>query len=108
MSADEPLKSAYELAMDRLRAQDKDDGIEEAKPLTEEQKAEITRLRSEATAKLAEMEILQRKDLASVGGDPAKLLDLREKHRVDRERVAARLESAIARVRAGKPARRDE
>ena len=103
MKDDEPLKSAYELAMDRLRAKDKNEGIEERKPLSSEQKEEITRLRQEAKAKLAELEILHRKSLFATGGDPAKIAELERHYQTDRDRVASRLESAIARVRDGKP-----
>ncbi len=102
MSDDRPLKSAYELAMERLKARDREEGVEESKPLTRAQKDEIARLRREAEAKLAEMEILHRKDLEAAGADPEKVADLEEKHRKDRARVESRLESAVARVRAGR------
>jgi len=100
MKDDRPLKSAFELAMERLKAQDREEGIEE-KPLSDEQKEEITRLRQEAKAKLAELEILHRKNVAGTGGDPAKIAEAERNYQVDRERVVSRLESAIARVRSG-------
>ena len=100
MSDDEPLKSAYELAMERLRAKDRDSGVEESRPLTDDQKAEIARLRQEAKAKLAELEILHRKELAAAQ-DPAKRLEAEEKYRIDRGRVEDRLESAVARIKRG-------
>ena len=102
--ADEPLKSAYELAMERLRAKDRDAGVEEERPLTEEQKKEIARLRKEAQAKLAELEILHRKALAGFTYDPTKpeaAGTLEERYRTDRARVESRLESAIAKVKKG-------
>lgn len=101
MKDEQPLKSAYELAMERLRAKDKEEGIEDSKALTPEQKEEIARLRQEAKAKLAELEILHRKNLISAGRDPAKVAEVEERYRIDRERVESRLESAIARVRKG-------
>ena len=101
MKEDQPLKSAYELAMERLRNRDKEEGIEDSKPLTGTQKEEIARLRQEARAKLAELEILHRKSLVTTGGDPAKIAEIEGKYRIDRERVESRLESAIARVRRG-------
>ena len=96
-----PLKSAFELAMERLRAKDKEAGIEESAPLTERQKEEIARLRSESKAKLAELEILHRKEVATARttGDPAKLLELEEKYRIDRGRIESRLDSAVRKVR---------
>jgi len=101
MPEDQPLKSAYELAMERLRAEDREAGVEESKPLTDEQKQEIARLRQEAKAKLAELEILHRDAVAAAVDDPEKLHKVEEQHRVDRERVESRLESAVARVRRG-------
>jgi hypothetical protein len=105
---EEPLKSAYELAMERLRSADKEQGIEQAKPLSAAQKEEIARLRSESRAKAAELEILKQKDLIATGGDPEKLAEVERKYQIDRARVESRLESAIERVRAGKKARLDE
>jgi hypothetical protein len=101
MPEDEPLKSAYELAMERLRAEDREAGIEETKPLTDEQKEEIARLRQEAKAKLAELEILHRDAVTAAASDAEKLREVEEQHRIDRERVESRLESAVARVRRG-------
>lgn len=102
MSEKGPLKSAYELAMDRLKAKDDEEGVETAKPLSQKQKEEITQLRREAQAKLAELEILHRKNLAGTGGDPGKLAEVERNYQVDRERVDSRLESAIQKVREGK------
>lgn len=53
MSDDEAPKSAYEIAMAKLRAQG---GFDET-PLTDEQKAEIAEIRSRFKAKIAELEI---------------------------------------------------
>src|SRR3982751_1874119 len=50
-------KSAYELAMERLRKKDADAGIV-SKPLTDEQKAEIAEIRRTYSARLAQAEIL--------------------------------------------------
>ena len=99
MEDEKPLKSAYELAMERLRTKDREEGVEESKPLSDEQRHRITELRAESQAKLAEMEILHRKHVAAAGGEPEKLRELEEKYRIDRERVESRLESAIAKVR---------
>ncbi|HEX6851086.1 MAG TPA: hypothetical protein VF139_06730 [Candidatus Polarisedimenticolaceae bacterium] len=102
MPDDKPLKSAFELAMERLEAKDREEGVEASGPLTEAQKDEIARLRRDATAKLAEMEILHRQNLAKAGGDPAELAKAEENYRVDRSRVEDRLETAIRKVRGGK------
>jgi hypothetical protein len=99
MPDDAPLKSAYDIAMERLRAKDREKGIPERKPLTSAQKREIARLRKEAKAKLAELEIMYRKDLESEQGDPEKLKKIEEHFEIDRGRIESSLESAIAEVK---------
>ncbi len=56
MSNDGP-KSAYELAMERLRQKDREGG-ETERPLTDEQKAAIAEARNVYESKMAEREIL--------------------------------------------------
>lgn len=99
MPDDTPLKSAYELAMERLRAKDRSDGIAEETALTDAQKREIARLRLEAKAKLAELEILHRKNLAEAGGDPTEIAKVEENYRRDRARIEDRMETKIREAR---------
>ena len=99
--SDKPLKSAFELAMERLKAKDRDEGVEETGPLSKKQKERIAELRQEAQAKLAELEILHQKNLAGIPRDPDEVQKLEENYRTDRARVDSRLESAIARVKRG-------
>ena len=102
MAQDEPLKSAYELAMERLKAKDREAGIDEPIPLSDAQKAKIAELRQAAKAKLAEIEIMHHKRLAAaVSGDPEEIAKLEEQFRVDRGRVESKLESDIAVVKRG-------
>ncbi len=101
MADDRPLKSAYELAMERLRAKDREDGVADEKPLTDAQKREISRLRQEAKAKLAELEILHRKHLAAAG-DPAEVAKIEENYRRDRARIEDRTEAKVRNVRTKK------
>ena len=101
MPDDKPLKSAFELAMERLKAKDREEGVEESGPLGKDQKDEIARLRRDAQAKLAEMEILHRQNLAKAGSDPAELQKLEENYRTDRARVEDRMETAIRKIRRG-------
>jgi hypothetical protein len=98
---DAPLKSAYELAMERLRAKDRKAGIEESKPLTSAQKERIAELRQEARAKLAELEIMRRDKLAETQGDPEKIAEVEEHFQVDRRRVESARDEKIAAVRRG-------
>jgi len=96
MSDDDVLKSAYEIALARLQANDRSAGIEPSKPLTDGQKRRIAKLRRDAEAKLAELEILFEKNVAAAEGDAEKIAELNEHHRIDRGRVESALESAVA------------
>jgi hypothetical protein len=98
---DEPLKSSFELAMERLKAKDRAEGVTDDKPLTTAQKERIATLRLEAKAKLAEVEILHKKNVAASGADPVALAKLEENYATDRGRIDSRLESAIAKVKRG-------
>ena len=80
---DEPPKSAYELAMERLRRKDKEAGIEE-RALTDEQKARIAEIRQFYEAKLAEREILHRSSLRRAQDDEAEAKLEEEYQRVTR------------------------
>ena len=101
MSDEQELKSAYELAIERLRAEDRERGGDEQKPLTEQQKREMARLRREAKAKLAELEIMLADKRAAAANDPEKLAEVQQHYEIDRGRVDSTLESAIRRVRRG-------
>ncbi len=94
----EKLKSAYELAMERLQQQDREQGVER-KALSEDQKRRIAELRQEAKAKKAELEILRDERLAEAGGDPAKLQEQEEKHQIDLKRVEDWLEAAVNKIK---------
>ena len=98
MSDEKPLKSAFELAMERLNAEDKQAGVEH-RPLTEAQQARIAEIRRDGEARLAEIEIRHRDDLNKAGGDPAKLHELEEKFQIDRGRIESRVESDVAKVK---------
>lgn len=99
--SEEPLKSAYELAMERLQAQDRAQGVEKHKPLTESQKKQIAELRRQAKARHAELEILHEKNLHGAASDPEALTKIESQYETDRLRVESSLESAIVRVRRG-------
>lgn len=97
-SDDEP-KNAYELAMERLRKKDADEGVEQ-RPVTDEQKAAIAEIRSTYEAKLAQEEIMQRSRLARTF-DPAERETLEDGYRRDRERIVAERDAKIERIRRG-------
>jgi len=96
------LKSSYELAMERLR--DAEPESEKQKPLTPVQKEKITEARRVAAARLAELDIHfndSRKQLR----DPAEQEKVETEHQIDRQRVNADLERAIAEIRRGRGGR---
>jgi hypothetical protein len=99
LMTDKPLKSSFELAMERLKKKDADEGVE-ARPLTDAQKADIAEARNFYDAKLAEQEVLyQSTRRASV--DPAALEALDQDYRRERERLTTERDAKIARIRKG-------
>lgn len=85
--------------MERLRAADREAGVEET-PLTDGQKAAITEARAVASSRLAEREILFRDAVKKVW-DPAEREKAEEEYRVDRARIEADRDRAIERIRRG-------
>lgn len=98
--SEEAPKSAFELAMERLRRKDREEGVEEA-ALTEEQKAAIGEIRKVYEARLAEREILHQSSLRKAGHDPAAMEALEADYRRDRERTASERDRKIEGVRRG-------
>ena len=94
--ADGP-KSAYELAMERLRKKDAEEGVVEQK-LTDAQKADIAEARSVYEARVAERQILHREKVLSVF-DPAERDVLEEQYRRDLDRFASDRETKIRTIR---------
>jgi hypothetical protein len=97
--ADEAPKSAYELAMERLRRKDKEEGVDD-RPLDPKQREAIAEARKVAEAKLAEREILHQADRRKAA-DPEALEHLEEDYRRDRERIASERERKIDEIRNG-------
>lgn len=101
MGEEKPLKSAVELAMERLRRRDETAGVEQ-QPLTDEQKAAIAEARSYYQAKIAELEVLQQSRLLQIL-DPGERDALEAEFRRDRERLVADREARIERIHRGEP-----
>ena len=97
MSDDKGLKSSYELAMERLRKRDEEEGVER-RPVTDAQKAAIAEIRNFYEAKLAEVEVLHQGRLRSTF-DPAEHAVREEEYRRDRERLTSERDSKIEKVR---------
>ena len=94
---DDAPKSAYELAMERLRRKDAEQGVEE-RAVTEEQKSEIAEIRRVYSAKVAEAEILYKSTLMTQP-DPEVRMKLDAEHRRDLQRLNDDRERKLAKVR---------
>ncbi len=92
-------KSSFELAMERLKAADREAGVEETS-LTDDQKASIGEARTVAASRLAEREILFKDALKKVY-DPVEREKAEEEYRIDRSRIEADRDRAIDRIRRG-------
>lgn len=93
------MKSAYELAMERLRKQDEEAGVEPAS-LTDAQKAAIAEVRNFYDSKMAEQEVLQQSSLRRTF-DPAEREAIETEFRRDRERLTSERDAKIAKIRRG-------
>jgi hypothetical protein len=89
------MKSAYELAMERLQKQSPD------VKLTSEQKAAIAELESQYAARIAQREIGLRDEIlkAETGGNEEEAARLREQLANERKKLQAELEEKKGRVR---------
>ena len=98
MSENDAPKSAYELAMERLRRKDREQGIAD-RPLSEGQRARIAEVRRVLDARLAEREILHHSDRrkAATQEEPDKL---EQEYQRDRERIASERDAKIEKIRA--------
>jgi hypothetical protein len=95
--SDESPKSALELAMERLRRKDVEDGVVE-KTLTADQKAQIAEVRQVYSAKVAQEEILFKSKLATTR-DPEERMKLEEGHRRDLQRLSEDRDRKIEKLR---------
>lgn len=99
MSGDQPPKSSYELAMERLKKKDQDEGVE-SRPMTDEQKAAIAEARSFYGSKIAEQEVLLQSRLRN-SVDLAEREAIEQELRRVRERYSSEREARIEKIRAG-------
>jgi hypothetical protein len=89
------MKSAYELAMERLNQ------TAPTVKLSSAQKKEIAELESEYAAKIAAREIALKAEMAKVADDPEKEGPLRDQLALDRKKLQAELDDRKERVRQG-------
>ena len=95
--ADEAPKSALELAMERLKKKDADEGVSE-RPLSDDQKNEIAEVRKTYAARLAQEEILFKSKLQGLFEYEARQT-LQENYRRDVERLSHERDRKIERIR---------
>jgi len=97
MTDNNPPKSSYELAQERLRKRDAEAGIER-RPLTEVQKAAIAELRSFYLAKIAELELLHQARMRGTA-DPAERATFEHEYRTERARLSSERDAKIENAR---------
>lgn len=90
-------KSAYELAMERLKKKDEEAGIER-QPVTDAHKAAIAEIRNFYESKLAELDVLHQGRMRS-SQDPGEREAREEAYRRDRERLTTERDAKIERAR---------
>ena len=94
---DDAPKSALELAMERLKKKDAEQGVSE-RALTEDQKNEIAEVRKTYGAKLAQEEILFKSKTQGYI-DPESRRTLEENYRRDVERITHERDRKIEKIR---------
>ena len=90
------MKSAYELALERLEAQ----GIDrpDSESISDAQRAEIADIRSRAEAKMAQLEISYQETLKG-SLDPVARQQEEEEYLAERRRIEEQRDAQIARAR---------
>jgi hypothetical protein len=97
MAQDGAPKSAYELAMERLKKRDEEAGIA-SRTVTDAQKAAIAEVRNFYEAKLAESQVLHESNRRKVM-DPSTLDSLELEYRRERERLTSERDRKIEKIR---------
>src|SRR4051794_17819141 len=97
MEEQKPLKSAVELAMERLRKKDEASGIE-TRHVTEAQKAAIAEARNFYDSKIAEQEVLHQSRMRR-SVDAAEREALEQTYHRDRERLSSERDAKIDKLR---------
>ena len=101
MSDDAGPKSSLELAMERLRKKDAEEGVT-TRPLTDQQKRDIAEVRNLYESKIAEQEILKQSAMKSLfGADPAALEEVDRRFRRERERLVSERDAKVEKIRQG-------
>jgi hypothetical protein len=94
---DDSPKSAYDLAMERLRKKDREEGVKEH-TVTAAQREAIAEARQVAEARLAEREILHASKMRGAL-EPEAQATLEQEYRRDRERIVSDRDRKIDEIR---------
>jgi hypothetical protein len=97
MADDTAPKSAYELAMDRLRKKDAEDGVER-QPVTDAQRAAVAEIRNFYEAKLAELDVMHQSKIR-VTMDAEARATLEQDNRRERERLMSERDAKVEKAR---------
>lgn len=97
MTDNNPPKSSYELAQERLRKRDTESGVERRAP-TEAQKAAVAEIRSFYLAKIAELELLHQGRMRGTA-DPAERATIEHEYRSERARLSSERDTKIEKAR---------
>ena len=97
--ADQSPRSAFDLAMERLRQKDVQDGVEH-QPRTDEQKAAIAEVRSLYDAKIAQADVMYRSAVVSILDETARAR-LDEEYQRDRARLQSDRDAKVEKIRGG-------
>jgi len=99
LDVDEAPKSALELAMERLKKRDTEQGVSE-RALTDDQKNEIAEVRKTYGAKLAQEEILYHSKRQGLYEAEARQM-LEQNYRRDVERLTHERDRKVEKIRSG-------
>ena|SRR5215813_10172992 len=101
MADDGAPKSAFELAMERLRKKDAEEGVT-TRTLTDEEKAAIAEVRSLYDSKIAEQEILHQAAMQQLwGADPAETAEVDRRFRREKQRLGSERDAKVEKIRRG-------
>jgi hypothetical protein len=96
---DNPMKSSFELAMERLKKKDVEEGVV-ARPLSDAERAAIAEVRNFYDAKIAEQDVLHQSAMRQ-SVDPAERDLLDQQFRRDRERFSSERDNKVEKIRRG-------
>jgi hypothetical protein len=97
MTDDTGPKTAYEVAMERLRKKDAEAGIER-QVVTAEQKAAIAEIRNLYEGKIAQLEVVYEGQMRALF-DPAAREAVEAQYRRERERLTSERDARVAKAR---------